>query len=96
MVQTVRRTFFFPSEHCGRCPCCAGRACHTRCCQRQVREAQTLQKTIEVPQLLFIKFVDNFPVPIVFVTMGIPQLQYFSWWSMSLLTGCADSSLLSV
>ena len=35
-------------------------------------------------------------IPVVFVTMEIPQLQYFSWWSMSLLTGCADSSLLSV
>ena len=57
MIQTVRRTFFFPSEHGGRCPCCAGRACHTCCCQRQVREAQTLQKTIEFPQLLFFKFV---------------------------------------
>ena len=58
MVQTVRRTFF-PSEHGGRCPCCAGRACHTCCCQRQVREAQALQKTVEVPQLLLIMFVDN-------------------------------------
>ena len=46
MVQTVRRTFFFLSEHGGRCPCCAGRACHTCCCQRQVREAQTLQNTL--------------------------------------------------
>ena len=26
IVQTVRRTIFFPSEHGGRCPCCAGRA----------------------------------------------------------------------
>ena len=43
----------------GQCPCCAGRACHTCCCQRQVRKAQTLQKTFEVPQLQFIKFVDN-------------------------------------
>ena len=35
-------------------------------------------------------------IPMVLVTVGIPQLQYFSWWSMSLLAGCADSSLLSV
>ena len=68
----------------GRCPCCAGRACHTCCCQRQVREAQTLQKTIGFPQLLF-KFVDVPFVPqtqILMVqtfqqTTEFPQLQYF-------------------
>ena len=32
----------------------------------------------------------------VLVTMGIPQLQYSLWWSMSLLAARADSSLLSV
>ena len=32
----------------------------------------------------------------VFTAMEIPQLQFFSWWSMSLLAGCADSSLFSV
>ena len=58
-VQTVRRTIFSRKEHGGRCPCCAGRVCHTRCCQRQVRKARTLQKTVEVPQLQFINFVDN-------------------------------------
>ena len=85
LVQTVRRTFFFPSEHGGRCPRCAGRACHTCCCQQQVREAQTLQKTIEFPQLLLIKFVDIPFVPqtqILMVqtfqqTTEFPQLQYF-------------------
>ena len=35
-------------------------------------------------------------IPMVLVTIGIPLLQYFSWWSMSLLAGRADSSLLSV
>ena len=51
--------FSSPVNTVGRCLCCAGRACHSCCCQRQVREAQTLQISIEVPQLLFIKFVDN-------------------------------------
>ena len=35
-------------------------------------------------------------IPMVLVTMGIPQLQYSLWWSMSLLAARADSSLLSV
>ena len=54
--------------------------------QQQVREAQTLQKTIEFPQLLIIKFVDIPFVPqtqILMVqtfqqTTEFPQLQYFS------------------
>ena len=81
MVQTVQQTTEIPQMpfvfKC-RCPCCAGRACHTRCCQRQVRKAQTLQKTVEVPQLQFIKVVFNScryaeADPMVSETKEIPQ-----------------------
>ena len=34
-----------PSFSGGRCSCSAGRACHARCCQRQVRKVQSPQKT---------------------------------------------------
>ena len=90
MVQTVRRTFFFPSEHGGRCPCCAGRACHTvvvndRCARLRLCRILWWSRSYCSSSSLTIPFCYAEVDPHGLVTMGIPPLQYFSWWSTSLL-----------
>ena len=63
------------------------------------RNAKTLQNFVEVPQLQFIKVrrqflvVEQKLIPMVLLNMGIPQLHYSHWWSMSLLAARVDSSL---
>ena len=53
MVQTVRRTIFFPSEHGGRRPCCAGRSgSFPRRGTEAVSMVQTVRLTMDILQLL--------------------------------------------
>ena len=70
--------------------------------QRQVR-GLSVQTAVLVPQLPFfagrLPVMVQRPIPMVFLvrkTIESPQLQYVSWWSMSLFAGRADHSLLSV
>ena len=53
MVQTVRRTIFFPGVHGGRRPCCAGRAgSFPRRGTETVSMVQTVRLTMDILQLL--------------------------------------------
>ena len=53
MVQTVRRTIFFPSEHGGRRPCCTGRSgSFLRRGTEAVSMVQTVRLTMDIQQLL--------------------------------------------